>query len=66
MFAIVATHYHEVLGQTLPSVLASKEDLMETLRQQVETLTIENRHYKRELNVEDGDHTSSLDRLAGK
>lgn len=64
MFAIVATHYHEVLGQTLPSVLASKEDLMETLREQVETLTIENRHYKRELNVEDGDHTSSLDRLA--
>ena len=64
VFAIVATHYHEVLGQTLPSVLASKEDLMETLREQVETLTIENRHYKRELNVEDGDHTSSLDRLA--
>ena len=64
LFSIIATHYHEVLGQTLPSVLAKKEDLLESLREQVEALLMENRHLRREVGLEEGDHTSSLDRLA--
>ena len=64
LFSIIATHYHEVLGQTMPSVMAAKEDLMESLREELETCTLENKHLRTAAGLEEGDHMTSLDRLA--
>ena len=64
LFSIIATHYHEVLGQTMPSVLAKKEDLLESLREEVASLLVENKHLRTEVGLEEGDHATSLDRLA--
>ena len=64
LFSIIATHYHEVLGQTMPSVMAAKEDLMESLREELETCTLENKHLRTAAGLEEGDHMTALDRLA--